>query len=133
MTLRVLASVAVVLLLASCSSTSADPTDQPTVFVTVTAAPPPIPPVTATLPPVTAAPTVQPGIVPNVVGVNHQLAQATMQAAGFSNLSEEDVTGAARRIDPDVEWVVVEQEPAPGTVPVRADATIILRSKKIGE
>ena len=32
--------------------------------------------------------------VPNVVGIDHQLAQDTMQAAGLYNLAEEDATPA---------------------------------------
>lgn len=48
------------------------------------------------------------GVVPDVVGLNHQLAQDTMQAAGFS------------------------QQPTGGTR-AAPDTKIVLRAKKIGE
>jgi beta-lactam-binding protein with PASTA domain len=70
------------------------------------------------------------GVIPNVVGVNHQLAQDTMQAAGFYNLSEEDATGQGRMLVVDRNWVVVSQEPKPGTK-APLDVTVILRSKKL--
>jgi hypothetical protein len=47
--------------------------------------------------------------VPNVVGVNHHLAQDTMQAAGFYNLTGEDATGQGRLLISDRNWVVVSQ------------------------
>lgn len=75
---------------------------------------------------------VQTGVVPNVVGLNHQLAQDTMQAAGFFSLAEEDATGKGRLLINDRNWVVVTQQPAGGTR-APADTTIILRSKKNGE
>jgi beta-lactam-binding protein with PASTA domain len=71
-------------------------------------------------------------VVPNVVGLNHQLAQDTMQAAGFYNLTEEDASGQGRLLINDRNWVVVTQQPA-GGIHAAADTTIILRSKKIGE
>lgn len=70
--------------------------------------------------------------VPDVIGLDHQLAQDTMQAAGLYNLSEEDVTGAGRMMILDRAWVVVEQVPTAGSQ-VAIDATIILKSKKKGE
>ncbi|WP_410791725.1 PASTA domain-containing protein [Kribbella sp. C-35] len=72
------------------------------------------------------------GVVPNVVGLNHQLAQDTMQAAGFYYLTEEDATGQGRLLINDRNWVVVSQEPAGGTR-AASDTKIVLRSKKIGE
>ncbi len=74
----------------------------------------------------------QTGVVPNVVGVNHQLAQDTMQAAGFYYLTEEDATGQGRLLVNDRNWVVVSQEPQGGTR-AASDTKIVLRSKKIGE
>lgn len=79
-----------------------------------------------------APPAAGPATVPNVVGLDHQLAQDTMQAAGLYNLSEEDATGAGRLMLIDRNWIVVEQVPAPGTK-VGEDATITLRSKKKDE
>ncbi len=71
-------------------------------------------------------------MVPNVVGVNHQLAQDTMQAAGFFHLAEEDATGKGRLLINDRNWVVVSQVPAGGTRTLLT-TKILLRSKKIGE
>ena len=72
------------------------------------------------------------GRVPDVEGKDHQLAQDTMQAAGFYILSEEDATGEARPMIYDRNWTVVSQSPKPGTrAPL--DRTIILRAKKDGE
>jgi PASTA domain len=68
-------------------------------------------------------------VVPNVVGKDHQVAQDTMQAAGFYHLTEEDATGQGRMLILDHNWVVVEQRPKAGTR-ARSDATILLRSKK---
>jgi hypothetical protein len=70
--------------------------------------------------------------VPDVVGIDHQLAQDTMQAAGLYNLSEEDATGQDRMLLWDRNWTVVSQSPSPGTK-VTEDQTIVLRSKKDDE
>jgi beta-lactam-binding protein with PASTA domain len=67
--------------------------------------------------------------VPDVVGENHQVAQDTMQAAGFFKLLEEDATGQHRMLINDRNWVVVSQQPKAGSrVPL--DTTVTLRSKK---
>ena len=116
------------LLLTACGS-SGTAGSPPTVTVTATTT------VTQTVapPPNTAArPSVQAGVVPNVVGLNHQLAQDTMQAAGFYFLTEEDATGQGRLLINDRNWVVVSQQPAGGTK-ASPDTKIVLRSKKIGE
>ncbi|HEY0618828.1 MAG TPA: PASTA domain-containing protein [Kribbella sp.] len=139
-----LAFCGVVLLAAGCGG--AGPVAQPT--VTVTEVPPSLsasvgPGTLPSLPPssVTAGTTVRPpqatpaprvGVVPNVVGVNHQLAQDTMQAAGFYYLTEEDASGKGRLLVNDRNWVVVSQIPAGGTT-TSLDTKITLRSKKIGE
>jgi beta-lactam-binding protein with PASTA domain len=70
--------------------------------------------------------------VPNVVGIDHQLAQDTMQAVGLYNLSEEDATGQDRLLIWDRNWTVVSQSPSPGSK-VSEDQTIVLRSKKDDE
>jgi ABC-type glycerol-3-phosphate transport system substrate-binding protein len=70
--------------------------------------------------------------VPDVVGLDHQLAQDTMQASGLYNLAEEDATGQGRLLLWDRNWTVVSQDPPAGTV-VTEDRTIILRSKKDDE
>ena len=70
--------------------------------------------------------------VPKVVGMDHQLAQDTMQAAGLYSLSEEDATGQGRSLLWDRNWTVVSQSPSPGSQ-VSEDQTIVLRSKKDDE
>ncbi|SDN25623.1 PASTA domain-containing protein [Allokutzneria albata] len=67
--------------------------------------------------------------VPNVVGMEHQKAQDTMQAAGLRNLAEEDATGRKRLLINDRNWVVVTQEPAAGAV-VPKTTKVLLKSKK---
>ena len=70
-----------------------------------------------------------PGVVPKVVGMDHQLAQDTMQAAGFYTLSEEDATGQGRALLYDRNWVVIGQSPKAGTK-ASQDVSVVLRSKK---
>ena len=70
--------------------------------------------------------------VPDVEGKDHQLAQDTMQAAGFYNISEEDATGQDRLLINDRGWTVESQSPKAGTS-AAPDRTIVLRSKKDGE
>jgi hypothetical protein len=68
-------------------------------------------------------------VLPNVVGMNHQTAQDTMQAHGFWRLREEDATGQHRLLILDRNWVVVSQQPRGGSrVPL--DTSVLLRSKK---
>jgi hypothetical protein len=71
-------------------------------------------------------------VVPNVVGVDHQLAQDTMQSAGLYLLDEEDCTGQGRLLLWDRNWVVVSQDPPAGSS-VSDDTTITLCAKKDGE
>jgi hypothetical protein len=130
-------AVAGLLLLAGCGGGSSE-TQTVTVQQTVSAAP-----VTTT---VEAQPVPEPTSeatteavedegsieVPNVVGMDHQLAQDTMQASGLYYLDEEDATGEGRMLLFDRNWTVVEQRPAAGTM-VGADQRILLRSKKDDE
>ena len=101
------------LVLATACSGEADP--PPTTLplaITTTLAPPPttVPPTTlATLdtaprPAVAPAPTT--GTVPNVVGIDLQLAQDTLQAAGFYALRSHDATGQGRFQVLDRNWTV---------------------------
>lgn len=105
-------------------------TSQPAVTVTQPAAT-----VTQPVATVTAAPApddqppIQPGVIPDVVGLDLQSAQDLMQAAGFYNLSEEDATGAGRLLLFDRNWTVVEQTPEPGTQPSE-DVTVVLRAER---
>ena len=121
------------LLVTACGGTGAAGA-QPTVTATttVTATQTVTVPQSSAPPPSAARPSVQAGVVPNVVGLNHQLAQDTMQAAGFYFLTEEDATGQGRLLIDDRNWVVVSQQPTGGTH-APADTKILLRSKKIGE
>jgi hypothetical protein len=70
--------------------------------------------------------------LPDVVGMNLQKGQDTMQAAGFLLLNDKDATGQNRLQVYDRNWVVTKQSPAAGRkVPV--DTLITLYAKKIGE
>lgn len=148
---KLMAAVAGALILAGCGSADSEPETTETVYVTVPADPPSDEQEAPTEPEAeaeggareTAAAESSPeepskaeqpeaGVVPDVVGLDHQLAQDTMQAAGYYNLSEEDATGQGRMLLYDRNWEVVEQSPAAGTE-ASPDTTIILRSKKDGE
>ena len=87
------------------TSTTAAPT---TTVAPTTAAP------AATAPPTSAAPAPQ-AVMPNVVCKNLQEAQDLIQAAGVFYSESFDATGAGRMQVLDANWVVVSQEPAPGT------------------
>ena len=135
---RVSVAMAVALMCAACASEeTAAPT--PAATVTETASVPAAVPSQPSTPSQSSpeqtpvpAPAVAAGVIPDVVGVNHQLAQDSMQAAGFYNLSEEDASGTGRMLISDRGWEVVSQEPPAGTK-ASSDITIILRSKRIGE
>jgi hypothetical protein len=71
-------------------------------------------------------------VVPDIVGLNHQLAQDTLQASGFYLLLEEDATGQGRMLLYDRNWVVVSQSVPAGTS-ASTTTTITLASKKFGE
>jgi hypothetical protein len=87
---------------------------------------------TAALPETGSAGLADTAVVPDVVGLNHQLAQDTLQAGGFYLLHEEDATGQGRMLVLDRNWEVVSQSVAPGTT-VSTDTAITLYAKKIGE
>ncbi|WP_328331654.1 hypothetical protein OHA70_11990 [Kribbella sp. NBC_00382] len=115
---------------ATVTVTASQPTQQPTASETIVS-PTPTPTSAASKPP-TPPQTAREAVVPKVVGLNHQLAQDTMQAAGFYYLTEEDATGQGRLLINDRNWVVVSQSPEGGTT-ASLDTKILLRSKKIGE
>ncbi len=70
--------------------------------------------------------------LPDVVGMNLQKGQDTMQAAGFYVLNDKDATGRNRLQIFDRNWVVTKQTPAAGRkVPI--DTLVTLYAKKIGE
>jgi hypothetical protein len=70
--------------------------------------------------------------VPDVVGMVHQDAQDTMQAAGLYNLREQDSTGQGRVLVLDRNWTTTAQSVAAGQV-VDCKTEILLSAKKIGE
>jgi len=70
--------------------------------------------------------------VPNVVGLDHQLGQDTMQGAGFYYLLEEDASGQERQLINDRNWYVCSQSP-PGGTEASTDDPVVLRSVKKGE
>jgi hypothetical protein len=114
------------------TTATATETATATATATQTVTAQPSPPPGPTQSGVSRPPEVQAGVVPNVVGLNHQLAQDTLQAAGFYNLREEDATGQGRLLINDRNWVVVSQDPSGGTR-TAPDTVITLHSKKIGE
>ena len=70
--------------------------------------------------------------VPDVVGLDHQLAQDTLQAQGFYLIDEVDCSGADRMLLWDRNWIVVEQDPPAGAT-ASADEFVTLCSVKDGE
>ena len=64
-------------------------------------------------------------VVPNVVGLDHQLAQDTMQAAGLLRLTEQDATGEDRLLLWDRNWTVVSQWPLPGARVARSQVVVL--------
>ncbi|MFB4265248.1 PASTA domain-containing protein [Nonomuraea sp. GTA35] len=70
--------------------------------------------------------------LPDVVGMNLQEGQDTLQAAGFYVLNDKDATGQNRLQVLDRNWVVTKQSPAGGRK-VTTDTLITLYAKKIGE
>lgn len=125
-TVRLSVALAAVAALAACSPTPT-PT-APATTATVTAAEP-AEPAAPTEPPTTAAETCT---VPDVVGMVHQAAQDTMQAAGLFKLREEDATGQGRMLVIDRNWTTTAQSVAAGQV-VDCDTEIVLSAKKTGE
>ncbi|MFC6090558.1 serine/threonine kinase [Saccharothrix lopnurensis] len=140
MKLRSTALLAGAALLVSCSPqpgndnalTTPEPIPAPAPAPTaapLTATPPPLPPATTA----EAAPaTPKTCTVPNVVGLVHQTAQDTMQAAGLFFLHEEDATGQGRLLVVDRNWTTTAQSISAGEV-VDCATRIVLSAKKIGE
>lgn len=72
------------------------------------------------------------GVVPNVVCLDLQKAQDTLQAAGFPLLGSEDATGQGRQQLADRNWVVVSQSAPAGSRP-DVKVKITLGAVKFGE
>ena len=122
-----IASAAVLLLLVSaCSGTP--PPAAPTASLTQPAEHQT--PTTNAATPAPTAPAVKTCTVPNVVGMIHQTAQDTMQAAGLFFLREEDASGQGRLLVNDRNWKTTAQSVAAGTV-VDCNTQIKLSATKI--
>ncbi|WP_432863621.1 PASTA domain-containing protein [Microbispora rosea] len=80
----------------------------------------------------TKPPAVEKAVLPDVVGMNLQAAQDTMQAVGFYVLDDQDDTGQHRLQVFDRNWVVTRQEPPAGKR-VPTDTLVVLWAKKYGE
>ncbi|MEV6250653.1 PASTA domain-containing protein [Streptomyces sp. NPDC051742] len=89
------------------------PSETPTVTETGTTA----------APEVTTPDAGEQGKLPNMVGMDLQLAQDTSQAAGFYGLASTDATGAGRLQVIDRNWVVCSQDPAAGQHPTNTTVT----------
>lgn len=118
------------------TSTTAAPTTTSALVTTTTAAPvatttavsPVAPPPVATP---AAAPAAVPAMMPDVVCMNLQDAQDTIQAAGVFFSRSADATGAGRRQVVDSNWIVVDQTPSAGSPFGEIEA--VLSAVKIGE
>jgi hypothetical protein len=119
------------------SATAPTSTVPPTTVPPTTAAPTTTPP-PATAPPTTAAPTTPPpattaapALMPDVVCMNLQDAQDTIQRAGVFFSRSVDATGRGRHQILDRDWQVVGQQPSPGT-PI-SEGEPVLSVVKYGE
>ncbi|WP_162246850.1 PASTA domain-containing protein [Phycicoccus sp. Root101] len=64
--------------------------------------------------------------VPDVVGMRLDDAHRKFEALGLESSNDKDIIGAEDVILRDANWVVIKQDPAPGTVGVDTDATVAL-------
>ena len=132
-------------ILAGCSGLS----PQPTVTVTVPAIPDPAvstvdTPVATEPAPMVSEPAAVPSAesaapaepvqftMPDVVGVNLQLAQDTLQALGSYLMDQTDATGLGRLQIDDSNWQVCSQDPAPAAV-VPVETVVTLAAVKLSE
>ncbi len=133
----VLAGVAAALTLAGCA---AAPQAAPAPTVTVTAEAAPTPTVTVTADPAPKAAATKAAedrsagnsgtfTVPNAVGMNYQDAQDLWRSKGLVVLPAEDATGANRMPMIDSGWVVLGQDPKPGTPATDGDSITALVKK----
>lgn len=118
--MRIALAAAVLLLITACTGTPSS---------TTASTPPPAAP-TSTAHTTRQAPAGKTCTVPDVVGMIHQTAQDTMQAAGLYFLREEDASGQGRMLINDRNWKTVAQSVAAGTV-VDCTTQIKLSATKI--
>ncbi|MCG8915833.1 PASTA domain-containing protein [Actinokineospora sp. PR83] len=128
---RLAALLTIPALLTACAPPQA--TDQaPSTTTPATPPPPAAPASTTTAAPEPPSPAEKTCTVPNVVGMVHQTAQDTMQAAGLYVLLEEDATGQGRLLVVDRNWTTTAQSVPAGQV-VHCTQEITLSAKKTGE
>jgi hypothetical protein len=72
------------------------------------------------------------GVVPDTTCMDLRLAEDKARAAGYDNLSSEDGTGRGRHQWVGRNWVVVAQNPAPGT-PAKSRTRIVFRVLYYGD
>lgn len=130
-----IAAAIAALFLSGCGGNA--PVATPTVTVTATQPAPTPEPTSPTPEPTAPAPADTTGPpqakkLPDVVGMNLQEGQDTMQAAGFFLLDDQDATGQGRLQVFDRNWVVTRQDPPAGSE-VSVDTRVTLYAKKIGE
>lgn len=139
---RAFIAVALVPLLASCAATP--PAAPPP--VTVTVAPPaeaPAEPAASEAELTEPAPAEEPEpapaeepeqtfVMPDVAGVNLQLAQDTLQSLGSWVMDQEDASGLDRMQLNDSNWRVCQQDPAAGSV-LPVSSVVTLWSVKLDE
>jgi hypothetical protein len=127
--LKWVAGALTALVVAGCGTT---PPGTTTVTVPAATTPAATEPATTTPAATTPAPAEKTCTVPNVVGMIHQTAQDTMQAAGLYKLREQDATGQGRVLALDRNWTTTAQTPAAGQV-IPCDTEVLLSAKKHGE
>ena len=101
------------LIVATACSTESNETSVPTEAAAPTTSTTAAPASGSTVPPSTA-PVGQSRPLPNVIGSDLQLAQDTLQAAGFYALKSHDAKGLNRNQVLDRAWTVVDQNPPAG-------------------
>lgn len=104
------------LLVAGCASSGDGDTTTTTTTTEATTTTTEATTTTATVPTTTTAAPVEQRPLPNVVGLDLQLAQDTLQAAGFYALTSHDAKGLNRLQVLDRAWTVVDQSPPADTV-----------------
>ncbi|MFE9750188.1 PASTA domain-containing protein [Saccharothrix saharensis] len=132
MKIRLALAPACAALVAGCSATPPAAAPVQTKTETVVAPPATTAPPTTTAAEAVPAPASKTCTVPNVVGLVHQTAQDTMQAAGLYMLREEDATGQGRMLVVDRNWTTIAQSVAAGQV-VDCNTEILLSAKKTDE
>ena len=128
---RILTAIALVPLLASCAAPTAKAPPPATVTVTAPAEVTPEPAADEPAAPDAEEPE-QSFVMPDLVGVNLQLAQDTLQSLDSWVLDQEDASGLSRMQINDSNWYVCQQEPAVGSV-MPISTVVTLWSVKLEE